>query len=181
MTCDLMFCVWGRDEEFEELEKEAMKNEEEVRSLEAEKRSVEAQVVTLTTDLATSRARVAELEQANWARQRQRRQRRMARRNADCTREQAEMKEAWDAEQPIAAEQDTAQQDAAQQDELFSGEARLAELCTTEQEATRVVESQARYWEELLETDSEEVRRVAALVVEEQDALLERMLSGMEV
>jgi hypothetical protein len=40
-----------------------------------------------------------------------------------------------------------------------------------------VAEFQARKWEELVETDSEEHRRV----VEEKDALLERMFSGMEV
>ena len=45
----------------------------------------------------------------------------------------------------------------------------------------RVAESQARYWEELEQTNSEEFRRVAALVVEEHDAELERVFSGMEV
>ena len=45
----------------------------------------------------------------------------------------------------------------------------------------RVAESQARYWEELEQTDSEEERRVQALVVEEHDAELERVFSGMEV
>ena len=134
-------------------------------TLKEEKRSVETQVVTLTTDLATSRARVAELEQANRTRQRQRRQRRRARENADWAREQAEMKEAWDAEQPITAEQSRSNRRA------------IAEMHTTEQEAKRVAEFQARKWEELVETDSEEHRRV----VEEKDALLERMFSGMEV
>ena len=46
-----------------------------------------------------------------------------------------------------------------------------------ERAARRVAESQARYWEELEETDSEEMRRV----VEEKDAELERVFSGMEV
>ena len=46
-----------------------------------------------------------------------------------------------------------------------------------ERAAKRVAESQARYWEELVETDSEEHRRV----VEEKDAELERVFSGMKV
>ena len=40
-----------------------------------------------------------------------------------------------------------------------------------------MAEFQAWKWEELVETDSEEHRRV----VEDKDALLERMFSGMEV
>ena len=46
-----------------------------------------------------------------------------------------------------------------------------------ERAAKRVAEFQAWKWEELVETDSEEHRRV----VEDKDALLERMFSGMEV
>ena len=46
-----------------------------------------------------------------------------------------------------------------------------------ERAAKRVAEFQAWKWEELVETDSEEHRRV----VEEKDAELERVFSGMKV
>jgi hypothetical protein len=138
------------------LEAQVATLKEEKRSVEAEKcsveevvRSLEGQVAidlaTLTTDLATSRARVTELEQANWTRQTAVRDRRRARRNAEMARDLAEMEEAWDAEQASADAEQVA---------------RLARLVAAEREATREADVQTQYFVELWQTHSEEAHRV---------------------
>jgi hypothetical protein len=126
--------------------------EVEKRFVEEEKRSLEAQVVTLTTDLATL-AGSSGLSGGG-----------KAAAAAAATAAASSRRRATDYRR---ARYRTAR----------CRTARLVGLTTTERAATRAAEVQTQQWGELEQTDSEEARRV----MEECDAQLERMLSGLEL